>query len=176
MEVGVKFYSHNKVTTDDFDFADFVEILPVPVNEIGVFSNYDFKYRIHCPHDAFDFNPSNERAHEKNLKMWKATISAADTLNADRIVVHAGFNTEKLGLKNPKDVAIKFLSENFDPRICIENLLPVDGDLVWVAYGPEEIWSLRSWDLSSAWILVMRLQLRPTLRRITKRLSRSLQS
>ncbi|MBI4438965.1 TIM barrel protein [Candidatus Woesearchaeota archaeon] len=139
MEVGIKFYSHNTVNRTDFDFADFVEILPVPQNPLGVFSQHEFKYRIHCAHDAFGFNPSNTKQLEHNKAIIKQAIWAADELRADRIVVHAGFNTPELNIKNPMKKSLSFLTEMFDDRICIENLLPLDGNLAWVAYSPEEI-------------------------------------
>ncbi len=143
MEVGVKFYSHNKVSEEDFDFADFVEILAVPGNPIGVFGSFRAKFRVHCPHDAFNFNPSNAKREERNTAMLRETIMAADQLNADRIVVHAGYNSPKLKIRDCKKNAIAFLKANFDSRICIENLLPKDGDLTWVAYSPEEIAEFR---------------------------------
>lgn len=139
MEIGVKFFSHNKVERKDFEFADFVEVLPVPGNITGVFSSHKFKYRIHCAHDAFGFNPSDTKNSAKNESIIKDAFAAADELKADKIVVHAGFNTPKLKLKNPKKTAMEFLQKHFDERIVMENLLPVDNDMVWVAYGPEEI-------------------------------------
>ncbi len=139
MEVGVKFFSHNKIVKKDFEFADFVEVLPVPGNPVGVFGSMKFKYRVHCPHDAFGFNPSDTKNSSKNEAIIKEAIAAADRLKADTIVVHAGFNTPKLKLKNPKKTAMEFMQKHFDKRICMENLLPVDKDMVWVAYSPEEI-------------------------------------
>lgn len=139
MQVGVKYYSHNKIERKDFEFADFVEVLPVPGNITGVFGQQKFKYTIHCAHDAFGFNPSNAKAHEKSRAIVNDAINAADQLGAKVIVVHAGFNTPALKIKEPKKNAIKFLQKHFDKRMHIENLLPVDGEMTWVAYSPDEI-------------------------------------
>ncbi len=139
MEIGLKYFSKNEVPEKDLEFADFVEILPIPGNPVGVFSKIKKKYRIHCPHDQFGFNPSDIKNDGKNIELINLSINAADILKADLIVVHAGFNTKKLNIRNPKKRAMDFLMEHFDKRMCVENLLPVDGEMVWVGYEPEEI-------------------------------------
>ncbi len=139
METGLKFFSSNKIAKKDYDFADFIEILPVPDNPLGVFEKIKARYRIHCPHDQFGFNPSDIKNTDKNKKILQLSVDAADSLNADLIVVHAGFNTRKLNISNPKQKAMDLLKEHFDSRMCIENVLPVDGEMIWVGYSHEDI-------------------------------------
>ncbi|MBI3034161.1 hypothetical protein HYY72_03295 [Candidatus Woesearchaeota archaeon] len=139
MEVGIKFYSHNRVTEKAIDFADFVEILPVPGNPEGVFPGFRKKYRIHCAHYSFGFNPSNPKARKLNEAIVKEAVKVADELKADRIVVHAGFNSNVLGIREPLKNSLSFLTEFFDRRMCIENLLLVDEDMSDVGYSPGEI-------------------------------------
>ncbi|MBI2133168.1 hypothetical protein HYU11_00640 [Candidatus Woesearchaeota archaeon] len=139
MEVGLKFFSTNKVTARDYGFADFIEVLPVPGHPVSDFVGLSTRLRVHCPHDQFGFNPSDETIRSRNKMILEETVSAADKLDADIIVIHAGFNSPRLKIKNSKKTAMDFLNEFFDKRFHVENLLPVDNDMVWVGYGPDEI-------------------------------------
>ncbi len=137
MQTGLKFYSTNKVTEKDFSFADFIEVLTVPENPVGDFDNFDKKFRIHCPHSEHGFNPCAKN--ENNTRILKIATDAADKLNADIIVVHSGFNTDKLNIRDAKKNAMEFLTEHFDERLCVENLMPQDSEMKWITYLPEHL-------------------------------------
>ncbi len=139
MEVGIKLYSTNQVTLQDIEFADFLEVLPVPGKPLGAFKDLKTKYRIHCAHSSHRFNPSDPKNNPRNEAIIKEAIEAADMLRADRIVVHAGYTVKDMKITNPKINSQKFLQKFPDKRIVIENLLPYDEGMVWVAYSPEDI-------------------------------------
>jgi endonuclease IV len=124
MEIGLKFYSTNGLEKfKGLGFVDFIEVLPVPgrfellknIKKLGL------KCKIHVPHSGFDFNPCNKSEEKKNIKMLKESIRAADFLEADTIVIHPGYNSDRLKIKNPEQNMMDFFSKISDDRIFLEN-------------------------------------------------------
>ncbi|MFA5888053.1 MAG: TIM barrel protein [Candidatus Nanoarchaeia archaeon] len=121
-EVGYKYLSESGI----LEFADFIEILPVPDNNYyKSFKDFDIPFRIHAPHQGFGAEPGDRKAVERTKHCIDAARKAADLFKSPTIVVHPGRYYDV----GSKERAIDFLKGFNDKRFIVENLPSFsDGD------------------------------------------------
>ena len=139
MEVGIKLWSRDHTALADCGFADFIEVMPVPGVSLERFKSYDYKYAIHAPHSEFGLNLADPKLEKKNMELLSLAVKAADELNADVIVVHTGFTSDKLKIKNPVENINAFFKKFRDERFHVENLLAAEASRVYSGKTPEEL-------------------------------------
>jgi len=118
MKFGVKIY-REKDTAEYFkDKADFLEVTTVPGTDYGFLKNYPLPIVIHAPHHKMGVNHADSGNREQNRKLFDSTLSIADDIHADKIVLHPGVLSNERCSKEEAVSAIK----NLDQRVLIENL------------------------------------------------------
>ncbi|MBI4448385.1 TIM barrel protein, partial [Candidatus Woesearchaeota archaeon] len=120
MKVGIKIYSHNvNYIRKGIDFVDFLDVLPEPNFKIDPLKEYSIPFVVHAPHFAFNVNPADAMLKQYNLDTLRSALRAADTLEADKVIVHPGELTNNhTSLQN----SLSIFRELDDARILIENL------------------------------------------------------
>lgn len=73
--------------------------------------------------------------------MLRESIKAADYLDAEMIVVHTGYNSAKLKIKNPEQNMAGFFSKFKDGRIVLENTMIEYRDINYVTGNTPETFS-----------------------------------
>ncbi|MFC1649070.1 sugar phosphate isomerase/epimerase family protein [Nanoarchaeota archaeon] len=118
-KVGIKTYPDKKEYFEKIrGHCDAIELMAAPDIDIDFYSKFEQKFFLHAPHCHFGVNLANPEREEFSIKMMKHAIKVADALNAEFIVVHAGYEeTPKSTLKQ----ACKVLKEVWDERMLIEN-------------------------------------------------------
>ena len=109
MQIGIKVYSSNgtKLMKQYLNIFDFIELLPVPGEGIERFKKCDTRFVIHTSHQAFGFNLLDQQKKKYNERILNETIMKADTLDANKIIVHVGV----LGKRKSKKCAINILKK-----------------------------------------------------------------
>ncbi len=139
MKVGVKLWSRDNEDLERYSFADFIEVMAVPQTSLEHFKSYNYEYTIHAPHSQLGVNIADSKREKKNTELIKWAVKAADELNAKIIVVHAGYTTNRLNIKNPLENMKKILARIYDERVHIENIFAVEEEKVGKGATPEQI-------------------------------------
>lgn len=95
-------------------FFQYIELTPIPGTEIDTFLSYNLPYTIHITTERYGLNIADRSKTNFNLGIINNSLSWADQLNAEILVLHPGFGV----LEN----AIEFLELVNDNRILIENM------------------------------------------------------
>lgn len=137
LKYGLKLWSTNTDLIDqaieliDEKIFDYIELFVVPDTPITPFVT-DTPYIIHIPHHRFGVNIGDATRKEYNLQKINESISWADQLNANYLILHAGHDS----MESAKDL----LSGVKDNRILIENMPKVGLDAeVMIGYSPAQI-------------------------------------
>jgi deoxyribonuclease IV len=98
----------------------YIELTPVPNTKIDPFLSYNVPYTIHITTERYGLNIAEPQKKDFNLELINNSISWADQLNAEILILHPGF-----GILQD---AIEFLESLRDTRILIENMPKVGLD------------------------------------------------
>lgn len=120
MKIGVKIYTKNyELVPRYIEHADFIEVLIEPEMDYKILKDYDTEYIIHVPHHKFGFNPADKKSWIISKKILEESKSAADFLDAKKMIMHVGhFGNDDCNENN----IIEFIEDHKDDRILLENL------------------------------------------------------
>jgi sugar phosphate isomerase/epimerase len=139
MELGLKLYPHNLELAESFnDLFDFFELYIHPDHIDFDILRHCKKITIHCAHYAQGFDPCDPTKEDLNTHLLNLSKKAADITGSEWIIVHPGIRNNKDSLR----YMIHFLKKNWDKRIIIENLVPLDlmgGEESYLCSTPEEM-------------------------------------
>ena len=116
---GAKTFDSESFLDKFVEESDFFEVQAIQSNDYSFLKKYDKKIVVHSEHSGFDVNISNLSKYEFNLKAINFAKEVADLCQAEKIVIHPGYNE---GANCSLENVISFLRENFDSRFCIENV------------------------------------------------------
>lgn len=158
MKIGLKLWS---VNTDAYlreakrlyadSVFDYLELYVVPGSEEtcdtwkALHDDTGLPFVIHAPHSAHGVNLADATKRKANAKTFGEVRRFADSLSADRIIVHGGFypyGTLNDSAENAIDELIRQLMALEDPRILVENkpFLPIgNAPIRLVGSTPNEI-------------------------------------
>lgn len=138
MKFGLKLWSTNQDTLQQAyrliqdDVFQYIELTPVPGTEIDAFLSYDLPYTIHITTERHGLNIADRHKRDFNLELINNSLSWADQLNSEFLVLHPGFGE--------LEDTIDFLDLVSDSRILIENMPKVGLDYEkMVGYSPEQV-------------------------------------
>lgn len=118
MKIGVKIFSEKDFALHFENKADFLEVMAIEGKDYSFLKDYNLPIVIHAQHEKFGFNAADRSIRDRNLKSINFAIKLANSLDAEKIIVHPG----KLFDYNCSiQEAINFLKK-LDERIIIENL------------------------------------------------------
>jgi endonuclease IV len=134
MKIGVKTFDSPKFLRHFENKADFFEIMAIQKNDYAFLKDFSLPMVIHAEHQCYGTNIADSTKKEFNLKSINFARKVADSVNANKIIVHAGVledGNKNCSVKN----AVNFLREVNDNRILLENLpndetFPVNGTSV----------------------------------------------
>lgn len=124
MNFGLKLWSTNESTIEtaseliEEGIFQYIELTPIPGTKIDPFLSYDVPYTVHITTERYGLNIAEPDKKDFNLELINNSLSWADQLNAEILVLHPGFG--KL------QDAMEFLEIISDSRILIENM-PKEG-------------------------------------------------
>jgi endonuclease IV len=135
---GLKLWSTNKSVIERAyelikgGFFQYIELTPIPGTKIDPFLSYDIPYTIHATTERHGLNIAEPDKKDFNIELINNSLSWADQLNAEIVVLHPGYG--KL------QDAIEFLKYFNDSRILIENM-PKEGLNYekMLGYSPDQI-------------------------------------
>jgi deoxyribonuclease-4 len=137
MKFGLKLWSTNTellnqaIQLIDKKIFDYIELFIVPNTQISPFI-IDILYVIHIPHEKFGVNIGDCSKKKYNLQKIKESITWADKLNAQYLILHAGYGS----VEN----AIDILHEVEDNRLLIENVPKIGlNNETMIGYLPAQI-------------------------------------
>lgn len=119
MKFGLKLWSRNSdligeaIHLIDRKIFDYIELFVVPGTSIDPFK-VDVPFIIHIPHQEFGVNIGDGSKKKYNLQKIRESISWADKLDAEYLILHAGDGS----MQDAKDL----LREITDTRMLIENM------------------------------------------------------
>ncbi|WP_162197357.1 TIM barrel protein [Methanosarcina sp. 1.H.T.1A.1] len=138
MKFGLKLWSTNQDTLPQADqlikdnVFQYIELTPIPCTEIDSFLSYDLPYTIHITTERHGLNIADRHKRDFNLELINNSLSWADQLNSEFLVLHPGFGEI--------EDTIEFLDLINDSRILIENMPSVGLNYEkMVGYSPEQI-------------------------------------
>lgn len=138
MNFGLKLWSTNEGTIEraseliEKGFFQYIELTPIPGTEIDPFLSYDVPYTVHITTERYGLNIAEPDKKDFNLELINNSLSWADQLKAEILVLHPGFG--KL------EDAIEFLEYVSDFRILIENMPKVGlNDEEMLGYSTEQV-------------------------------------
>ncbi|OEU41772.1 hypothetical protein BGV40_13110 [Methanosarcina sp. Ant1] len=138
MNFGLKLWSTNQDMIGkaskliEEDLFQYIELTPIPNTKIDHFLSYDNPYTIHITTERHSLNIADRYKMDFNLELINNSLSWADQLNAEFLILHPGFGE--------LEDAIEFLDLINDSRILIENMPKVGlNNEKMVGYSPEQI-------------------------------------
>lgn len=124
MKIGVKIYRYVKGIEEFAKIVDFIEIMALEGENYSKFEKLGIPIIIHAQHHRHGVNNADKTKDEKNNSSINFAINLADTLNADKIIVHPGeLDSEDCSREN----AVSFIKNLKDSRILVENMPQKEG-------------------------------------------------
>ncbi len=120
MQIGIKIFPKDLAYAKKIErYTDFFEVMAIPKSDFRKLKVLKKPFTIHNIHSRWDFNPADPyKTVEINKLGTDTAVNAADTLDADVIVIHPGYLENKnCSLKQ----SISFL-KRLDSRFIVENL------------------------------------------------------
>lgn len=123
MKIGVKAghwvsKKYIKKMSSDIDFFEIYATENWDQNNLGL-ENYRKPIAIHVPHFKTRVNFANPERIENNLKALRLSISLANRFDSQKIIFHPELAENK---NCSIDYLIRFLKENYDSRLLVENM------------------------------------------------------
>jgi len=121
MKIGVKTFDDPKFLKHFEKQVDFFEIMAIQKNNYSFLKNFSLPMVIHAEHQSYGTNITDSTKREHNLKSINFARKIADSVNAKKIIVHAGVlekGNKNCSIKN----AVNLIKEIDDDRILLENL------------------------------------------------------
>lgn len=121
MKIGIKTFADDigyKLVSEVGEYADFVELMPLPDKEYKQFGNFPLEFRVHAPHQGFNADPADRALWNWTEHCLNIAKEAADFFHSPTIIVHPGIYHGADSISNALDFFMRFN----DSRLLIENL------------------------------------------------------
>lgn len=123
------------------DSTDFIEAYAHPDHNYEVLEFWDKPINFHVPHSDNGTNFANPDKHDINVAILNHTYKLADKFGAGKIIFHPElFEDENCTC----EVLERFVKENYDPRLHLENMPYNCKGVRHIATAPQEIQELLS--------------------------------